>query len=62
MPRDYRVGLDENECFGPVGPDPTNDHPERAIEPISIGVMIAALFATLAYVRAFLMARHRLAM
>src|SRR3954465_15214030 len=23
MPRDYRIGLDEDECFGPVGPDPT---------------------------------------
>src|SRR5437764_1870011 len=42
MPRDYRIGLDENECFGPVGPDPTNDHPEQAIEPIQLG---ARLFA-----------------
>jgi putative transposase len=29
---------------------------------ISIGVMITAFFAALAYVRAFLIARHRLAM
>src|SRR5947209_1692187 len=34
MPRDHRFGLDENECFGPVGPDLTDDHPEQAIESI----------------------------
>src|SRR3954447_23305170 len=42
MPRDYRIGLDENECFGPVGPDPTNNHPEQPIESIQLG---ARLFA-----------------
>jgi hypothetical protein len=40
MPTDYRIGLDENERFGPVGPDPTNDHPEQAIEPIQLGVRL----------------------
>ena len=43
MPRDYRIGLDENECFGPVGPDPTNDHPEQAIESIQLGARLFAL-------------------
>jgi hypothetical protein len=42
MPRDYRTGFDESECFGPVRPDPTNDHPEQAIEWIQLG---ARLFA-----------------
>src|SRR4051812_3327925 len=42
MPRDYRIGLDENECFGPVGPDPRNDHSEQAIDWIQLG---ARLFA-----------------
>jgi hypothetical protein len=32
MPRDHRIGLDQSECFRPVGPDPTNDHPEQAIK------------------------------
>src|SRR3954454_127192 len=43
MPRDYRIGLDENECFGPVGPDPTNDHPEQAIQSIQLGARLLAL-------------------
>src|SRR3954471_123674 len=43
MPRDHRFGLDENECFGPVGPDPTNDHPEQAIESIQLGGRLFAL-------------------
>ena len=43
MPRDHRFGLDENECFGPVGPDLTNDHPEQAIESIQLGARLLAL-------------------
>jgi hypothetical protein len=43
MPRDHRFGLDENECFGPVGPDLTNDHPEQAIESIQLGARLPAL-------------------
>src|SRR3954453_4546243 len=42
MPRDYRIGLDENECFGPTGPDPTNDHPEQAIKSIQLGARVFA--------------------
>ena len=42
MPRDYRIGLDENKCFGPVGPDPTNDQPEQAIEWIQLGAWLFA--------------------
>src|SRR5689334_1047309 len=37
MPRDYRVGLDENESFGPIIPDPPNDNPEQPIESIQLG-------------------------
>src|SRR3954454_14836381 len=43
MPRDHRSGLDENECFGPVGADPTNDHPEKAVEWIHLGARPFAL-------------------
>src|SRR3954447_11912025 len=43
MPRDHRFGLDENECFGPAGPDLTNDHPEQAIESIQLGVRLRTL-------------------
>src|SRR3954453_11836582 len=42
MPRDYRIGLDQNECFGPVVPDPTNDYPEQAIESIQLGARLPA--------------------
>jgi hypothetical protein len=37
MPSDDRIGFHENECFGPVAPDPTNHHPEQAIESIQLG-------------------------
>ncbi len=43
MPRNHRVGPDENECFGPVGPDPTNDQPEQAIQSIQLGARLFAL-------------------
>src|SRR3954447_22819535 len=42
MPRDYRFGLDESEWFGPVRPDPTNNHPEQAIESIQLGARLLA--------------------
>src|ERR1700759_2086804 len=42
MPRDHRIGLDENECFGPVAPHPTNDDPEQAIEWIQLGTWLFA--------------------
>jgi hypothetical protein len=32
MPGHYRVGLDENESFGPVVPNTPNDNPEQPIE------------------------------
>ena len=44
MPRDYRIGLDEKKCFGPVGPDPTNDHPEEAIESTQVGARCLRLY------------------
>jgi hypothetical protein len=37
MPRDHRFGLDENECFGPAGPDLTNDTQNRRSNPFSLG-------------------------
>ena len=40
----------------------SNQQVRRNAKAISIGVMITVLFTTLAYVRAFLVARHRLAM
>src|SRR5437588_3917230 len=43
MPSNHRCGLDENECFGPVGPDLTNEHPEQAIESLQLGVWLLAL-------------------
>ncbi len=42
MPRDHRIGLDEKECFGPVAPDPTDGHPEQAIESIQPGTWLLA--------------------
>src|SRR3954466_2070724 len=44
MPRDDRIGFDESECFGPVRPDPTNDHPEQAIESIQLGARCLRLY------------------
>jgi len=41
MPGDYRVGLDENESFGPVVPHPPNDNPEQPIELIQLGAYVS---------------------
>ncbi|MFL6451677.1 MAG: hypothetical protein ACJ746_28970 [Bryobacteraceae bacterium] len=41
---------------------PSNQQLRNHAKAVSVGVMIAALFATLAYVRAFLIGRDRLAM
>jgi hypothetical protein len=40
MPRDYSIGLDENESFGPVVPNAPNDNPEQAIELIQLGARL----------------------
>jgi hypothetical protein len=34
---DHRFGPDQNEGFGPVGPDLTNDYPKQAIDRFSLG-------------------------
>jgi hypothetical protein len=43
MPRDHRFGLDENERFGPVRPDPRKNDPEQAIKSIQLGARLFAL-------------------
>jgi hypothetical protein len=40
MPRDYRVGLDENEGFGPIVSNAPNDNPEQPIELIQLGARL----------------------
>lgn len=40
MPRDYRVGLDQNESFGPVAPNTPNDNPEQPVELIQLGARL----------------------
>jgi hypothetical protein len=42
MPRDYRIGVDENESFGLVAPHRPNDTTEQPIESIQLGVRLFA--------------------
>ena len=43
MPRDHRIGFDQNECFGPVLPYPPKDHPEQPIGSMQLGARLLAL-------------------